>query len=143
VVSHNSGRQLVIADNSPAQWSFSRAFEGQTFSLSDIRKLLDADSIPFTFATKTAEKARMAFKCTLKTCDNLNKRGWKLCHIEGVGLKTKRPIEELPITNLVLHFKLLLAPSNHFLIPLDWAGLGEVQEVIEEVKTVENRAVRN
>ena len=33
IVKHNSGREVIIADNSPAQWSFSRAFEGQCFSL--------------------------------------------------------------------------------------------------------------
>jgi hypothetical protein len=27
----------------------------------------------------------------------------------------------------------LLKPSNQFLVPLDWAGMGKLNEVIEEV----------
>jgi hypothetical protein len=137
VVKHRSGRPIVIADNSPAQWSFTRAFGGQLYSLADIRTLLDKDSIPFTFATKTTEKSQMIYKCTLSSGDNLNKRGWKLCHIEDVGLKTKSAMETLSLESLVDHFKLLMAPSNHFLIPLDWGGLGEVPEVIKEIAAVE------
>ena len=64
VLKHASGRQIVVADNSPAQWSFSRAFEGQIYSIADIRVFLEKDSIPFTFATKTIEKPRMTYKCT-------------------------------------------------------------------------------
>jgi hypothetical protein len=141
VVKHSSGREVIIADNSPAQWSFSRAFDGQCFSLIDIRILLEKDSIPFTFATKLTEKSRMAYKRTLGTPDNVNKRGWKLCHIIDIGLNTKELIEVIPLVKLVEHFKLLIAPSNHFLIPLIWGGLGEVPEIIEEVATVEGKTI--
>ncbi len=139
MIQHSSGRRVIIADNSPAQWSFSRAFEGQLLTLADIRVLLDKDSIPFAFATKTVEKASMYFKCTLSARDNLNKKGWKLCHIEEVGLNTQTAIKNLPIERLTKHFKLLMAPSNHFLVPIEWAGLGEIQEVIDEVRAVESQ----
>ncbi len=81
----------------------------------------------------------MTYGCTLGSGDNVNKRGWKLCHIEDVGLNTKMAIETLSLESLVKHFKLLMAPSNHFLIPLDWGGLGEVPEVIEEIAAVEKK----
>ena len=139
VVKHTSGRLIIIADNSPAQWCFSRAFGEQLYSVIDIRTLLEKDSIPFTFATKTAEKSIMAYKCTLSSGDNVNKRGWKLCHIEDVGLKTKIAINTLSLEILMKHFKLLMAPSNHFLIPLDWGGLGEVPEVIDEIAAIEKK----
>jgi len=81
----------------------------------------------------------MAYKCTLSSGDNVNKRGWKLCHIEDVGLKTKIAINTLSLEILMKHFKLLMAPSNHFLIPLDWGGLGEVPEVIDEIAAIEKK----
>ena len=37
LVVHPSGRKLVMTDNSPAQWAFSRAFAGCAYSLSEIR----------------------------------------------------------------------------------------------------------
>jgi len=141
VVKHSSGRQIVIADNSPAQWSFTQAFRGQHYSIVDIHTLLENDSIPFTFATKATEKSHMTYVCTLSSGDNVNKRGWKLCHIEDVGLKTKSAIEMLSLESLVIHFKFLMAPSNHFLIPLEWGGLGEVPEVIKEIAAVEQSFV--
>jgi hypothetical protein len=139
VVKHTSGRLIVIADNSPAQWCFNRTFGGQLYSVVDIRILLEKDTIPFTFAIKTAEKRLMTYRCTLSTDDNVNKRGWKLCHIKDVGLNTKMAIETLSLESLVKHFKLLMAPSNHFIIPLDWGGLGEVPEVIEEIAAFEQK----
>ena len=42
-------------------------------------------------------------------------------------------VEDLPIDTLKEHFCYLLMPSNHFLVPLAWAGLGEVREVIKEI----------
>ena len=137
MVSHSSGRRLVVCDNSPAQWAFSRAYEGHLYSLDDIRALLEADKLPFTFATKTAEKPHMCYRCTLRPPDSLGKRGWKLCHMQGVGLSTKTPIEQLPLERLLLHFTRLMAPSNHFLVPLQWAGLGEIPEFIGEVEAIE------
>ena len=139
VIKHNSGREIIIADNSPAQWSFSQAFKGQCFSLMDIHNLLENDAIPFTFATKSSEKSRMLYKRTLGISDNVNKRGWKLCHIVNIGLNTKEPIQTIPLVKLIEHFKLLMAPSNHFLIPLEWGGLGEVPEIIEEIAIFERK----
>ena len=59
---HRSGRRLVVADNSPAQWAFTRAFEGEVHDVDSIRVLLQRDEIPFAFATKTAEKPKMRYK---------------------------------------------------------------------------------
>lgn len=141
MVVHHSGRQVVQADNSPAQWAFTRAFAGYEYSLADIGRLLERDEIPFAFATKSSEKAQMRFRCTLSSADNVNKRGWKLCHIQEVGLNTRVQIQDLAIETLKEHFCYLLKPGNHFLIPLDWAGLGEVPEVIEQIRRFEIREV--
>mgnify|MGYP003592583065 CR=1 FL=1 len=132
---HKTGRRLIVADNSPAQWSFTRAFEGAVYQVADIRAQLGQDVNPFAVATKSADKASMKYRCTLSSRDNVNKRGWKLCHIEEVGLSSRMPLESMDISLLVSHFRRLLAPSNQFLVPLAWSGLGEVPEFIEALRS--------
>lgn len=137
VIHSISRRRIILSDNSPAQWTYMRALQGLTYSLSAIRGELERDNIPFAFATKRVEKVQMKYKRTLQTADKLNKHGWKLCHIEPVGLRLATPLNELAMDLLLRHFRLLLKPSNHFLVPLSWGGLGEVPEVIEEIRRFE------
>ncbi len=137
VVLHRTGRKLVICDNSPAQWAFNRAFCGLKYGLDDIAELIRRDEIPFAYATKTSEKEMMTLKCTLRQGDNINKCGWKLCHIADVGLSTRTALEKLPLETLIRHFQLVISPSNHFVVPLQWAGFGELPEVIDEVRQFE------
>jgi len=132
-VVHASGRRVVSSDNSPAQWVFSRAFAPSLPSFSEVQQILERDGVPFTMVAKACDRARMRYKCTLASADNVNKRGWKLCHIIPVGLKSATPLQDVPIDGLKNHFLHLLMPSNHFLVPLKWAGLGELDEVIEEI----------
>jgi hypothetical protein len=139
ISNHLSGRKIVLTDNSPAQWAFSRAFSGLKYSIDDIRELFQRDEIPFAYATKRSEKDKMVFKCTLRDRDNVNKYGWKLCHIDDVGLSTSTRPEQLPLDTLIRHFCLLLMPSNHFLVPLTWAGFGELPEIIDEIRKFEER----
>lgn len=140
-ITHSGGRKIILADNSPAQWAFMRAFQGFSYSLDEIRNQLEDGKIPFAFATKRSEKSLMTYVGTLATADNLNKRGWKLCHIDGVGLRSATKLEDFSLDRLVTHFRLLLKPSNHFLVPLSWAGLGELPEVIDEIRKYELSAV--
>ncbi len=137
VVMHSSRRRVVLADNSPAQWAFSRAFAGYAYSVHEIREFLRVDEVPFAYAVKKADRGQMEFHCTLSARDNVNKTGWKLCHIEDVGLRTRARTEDLPIESVEQHFRLLIAPSNHFLVPLAWSGIGELPEVIDEIRRVE------
>lgn len=140
-ITHKSNRTIILADNSPAQWAFMRAFQGFSYSLDEIREQLENGKIPFAFATKRSEKSQMTYTRTLSTADNLNKRGWKLCHINGVGLRSAKRLQDFSLERLVTHFRLLLKPSNHFLVPLSWAGLGELPEVIDEIRRYELSAV--
>ena len=107
------------------------------FSLGDIEDLIKRDEIPFAFAISAVDKERMTYKRTLAPSENLNKLGWKQCHIDPVGLRSREPIEKIAIGTLKDQFRLLLKPSNMFLIPIEWSGLGELQEVIEQVRKVE------
>lgn len=136
---HPSGRKLVYADNSPAQWAFTRAFVARTFSLGFIEHMLSRDEIPFSsFAPKREEESRLTYRRTLGT-DGVNYQGWKLCHIDDVGLGSLTPLDETPIEDLKAHFQRLMSPANHFLIPLIWAGLGEVPEVVTAIRDYEQR----
>lgn len=139
-VIHRTGRRLIYSDNSPAQWAFSRAYSDLHYSLDDIREFLADDRVPFAYATKRAEKEMMRYKCTLSAADNVNKQEWKLSHIEEVGLNSKVDAVDLPLNILLNHFGLLMKPSNHFLVPLAWAGLGELPEFIVEIRKFEQQS---
>lgn len=136
-IKHSSGRMLVIADNSPAQWAFSRAYASEKYSPEDIARLFQEDTIPFTYAAKSSDRKHMTYKCTLALKDCVNINQWKLCHIEEIGLRRRMSPSELDITLLTDHFRKFISPSNHFLIPLVWAGLGEVPEIIEQIRLVD------
>jgi hypothetical protein len=132
-IHHAHGRRIIVADNSPAQWSFLQAFLGSRFSLGEIKSIIEQDKIPIAFAAKSSEKTQMNYKRTLTTAESLGSRKWKLCHIEQIGLNTKKAIVEIPLSILKDHFRQFLKPSNHFLVPLYWAGMGELIEVSEEI----------
>ena len=73
-------------------------------------------------------------KFKLKMKFSLNKEGWKLCHIEPIGLNDKTPVEEIDIKRLEEHFIKLASPGNMFVVPLEIGGIGEIQEFISEQK---------
>ena len=134
---HNTGRKLVFADNSPAQWAFRRAYSGVKYSLSDIESQFKSDLIPFALVTPKDHKGKMDYKCTLSSIDSVNEYGWKLCHHRAVGLNKKDKAADLPIELLQQHFCSFLMPSNHFLVPTLYGGFGEIPEVIDEVRKAE------
>jgi hypothetical protein len=138
IVTHSCGRTIILSDNSPAQWVFMRAYQQTRPSLDELRSLLH--KIPFAFVATRAGKSKTTYKGTLQVGDNLGKRGWKLCHIDPIGLRTREPVESLPIEKLLDRFRLLMRPSNLFVVPLSLAGLGELPELIDEVRKFEARA---
>lgn len=129
-LTHMKGRKIIVADNSPAQWSCHLALTGVIPKIQDIREWLEQDQIPMSFAIKTAERNQITYSQTLGNW-SVNQFGWKLCHKIPVGLKTRTPLEEIGIEQLRIAFFNLLRPSNHFLLPKAWGGLGEVQEFID------------
>lgn len=133
VVFHKSGRSLVPCDNSPAHWAYVMASKGECPSLQDIRALLAKDEIPVAMIQKTVEKPTAKYHCTLPKKFNVNEYGWKLAHIQGVGLNNRTHISELPLDRLLLQFRSLMAPANMFVVPLAWAGIAEIEAVIHAV----------
>jgi len=89
-----------------------------------------ADKVPVSFAHKRAEKNKRRYHCTLGQY-GINRAGWKLCHILPVGLSRQGAPSELDIGDLKTAFTRLLSPTNYFLLPLAWGGLGEVQNFID------------
>jgi hypothetical protein len=130
VIIHESGRRLIPVDNSPSQWSCSLALGSHVPSRSEIQELFAKDAIPISFAHKKHEKAQRTYHCTLGKY-SVNKAGWKLCHINPVGLNTAAPIRCIDVKQLKAAFINLLSPTNYFLLPLDWGGMGETPEFIQ------------
>lgn len=137
LIEHNSGRILIPTDNSVAQWCFALAYERTVPSLQGIRAWQEADGVPIAQALKRAERELATYHCTIgRALDpSLNDSGWKVCHINRVGILPQRTqIEEIPIDCLKKHFVRLLSPSNMFLVPKAWAGLGELPEMLEAAR---------
>lgn len=129
---HETGRSVIISDNSPAQWSCYLAYCGNVPKIEDIRENLKNDGIPMSFAVKKGEEDFIKYKKTLGNY-SLNKSGWKLCHRKPVGLNSSEDISQIHIKTLIDSFTKLMSPSNFFLVPLKWGGLGELQEFIDEM----------
>lgn len=120
-ITHTSGRQLIPCDNSVAVWSFTLAQRGECPSLEELAKGINGIPVAFLKLGAFAE---------------LYNAGWKLAHIEKVGLNTRQPIETIPIETLKEHFRRLIDPANMFVVPKQWAGIGELPELIEAIKSI-------
>ena len=132
-IDHESGRLLVPCDNSPAHWAYIKALKGECPSLDEVRTLLADDKIPVAIIQKAKEKPCARYHCTRPKNFNVNEFGWKLAHIESVGLKNRTPLRSFPIKRLTEHFRLLMSPSNMFVVPLALAGIAEIDVVIHEI----------
>jgi len=133
VIRHPSGRDIVPTDNSPAQWAFTLAVRGERPSLEDVRRLIKEDQVPVAMILKQREKSIATHTCTLKGHMNPNAYGWKVAHIEPVGLSNRTPLSELREDTLQQHFRKLMTPRNMFAIPIRYAGLGELPEFCEAI----------
>ena len=133
VVSLPSGRIIIPADNSVAQWVFGLAVGGICPAIKEIKKLIDDDKIPIAIAMTKAEEEEAWFKCKLGKY-SVNKRGWKLAHVNDLKINVKGPLDQIDECNLKLHFFALLSPANMFVVPLAWAGLAEVASFVGQFR---------
>ena len=125
---HESGRRLIPTDNSPAHWIFANAISNISYSIEEIAEQIDNHLIPFEYT-----KINKDF--------NLNNKGWKVCHIESVGLNIRTPIENISLDILKIKSKLFLLPSNIFLIPKEWGGLAEIPSFLKGFREVQDETI--
>lgn len=142
VLAHESGRSLVPTDNTPANWALSLALSGKCPTLGEVRAALDADQLPVAMALHKKEKRKARFRCTRAKGAKLNRLGWKVAHIQDVGLGQLK-LESAPIERLVEHFLCFLSPTNMFVVPLKWAGIAELPEVIEAVRRADEKPAKH
>ena len=126
-----TGRTLVPTDNSPAHWSMSLALCGTCPSLDEIREHLATNRIPVAMVIRAAEKLGAKYTCTRQSTRGPNDMGWKVAHVENVGIGYADAVTLLPWAVLTAHFVRFLSPSNMFLVPKEYAGVAETPEFIE------------
>ena len=76
---------------------------------------------------------------SLGAASERNSSGWKLCHIEPVGLGRRGETVELPLNEIEDHFRRLMSPRNMFVVPKNRSGLGELPEMLEAVRRENER----
>jgi hypothetical protein len=127
-IAHRSGRHLVATDNSPAQWAFALAVCGVIPCIEQIREAVEQDKIPVAMIFKGVEKASARYRCSPGGSISPNSAGWKVCHVENIGLVKRGSLRDTPEDLLRRHFRLFMSPSNMFVVPLKYSGLGEIPE---------------
>lgn len=131
LIAHSSGRSYVPADNSPAHWSIALAHAGICPSVHEVREMFLTDRIPVAMVIKAAERVASKYRCTRQTAPGPNQLGWKVAHIQNVGLGSTQSVDSVPWEVLVAHFKRFLDPANMFLVPKAYAGVAETPEFLE------------
>ena len=139
LLTHESGRQIVPVDNSPAQWAYWEAAHGRCPSLADVHELMERDKIPVAFALSAAEGKAARYRCGL-AAHPLNAFGWKLCHIDPVALGHRGDVRAAPLELIESHFRRQISPANLFVVPKVWAGLGELPELTAAARELNSRA---
>ena len=137
-VSLPGGRSVVAVDNSPPQWAYALALNRICPTLEEISTLQERDQVPVAMVFKKSEKETATYKCPGGR-DTLNSSGWKLCHIEPVGLGRRGETVELPLNEIEDHFRRLMSPRNMFVVPKNRSGLGELPEMLEAVRRENER----
>ncbi len=141
-VIHDSGRVLVPTDNSPAHWAYILASRGECPSLDDIRTMLAKDIIPVVMIQKAVEKPWAKYHCSLGKQFNVNEFGWKLAHIEKVGLHSRTALDIVSLDRLIIQFLRLMTPANMFVVPLAWAGIAEIDSVMQAIASSNQKTFR-
>jgi hypothetical protein len=132
-VQHPSGRMVVCCDNAPANWCLAMALMGRTPDTVEIIEALESGLLPIQMMASKKDLAECRYQGCLarvRNVPNLNTLGWKICHIERVGLNDAREIDVIPIAQIEEAHRRLLSPRNMFLVPKVYAGLGETPEFV-------------
>lgn len=131
--SHPSGRKVIISDNTFALWVYHNVLNEKIFDLFKLKSMLNSNKIPMVYVLTKEEKKKAKYTKTLgkDALSNIDAK-WKLCHIEPVGLNSRKNIEDLDINEIIMYFIRYANPVNMFILPKEIGGLGEIQEFIDE-----------
>ena len=132
LITHGQSRRNILrVDNSPAQWIFKKACRGEDPPpIQDVVTMLGNSEIPVALALGKDERVKAHFSGLLGD-QGVNSDGWKLAHIEPVGLKRNAALEEIDIYDIESHFKSLMSPGNMFVVPIGLAGIAEVSSFVD------------
>jgi hypothetical protein len=86
------------------------------------------DTIPFAMAMSANERLGVKYKCTRQAIQGQNQLGWKVAHIEDVGLGYTGAVETTSLSELCAHMKRFLSPENMFLVPKAYAVVAETPD---------------
>jgi hypothetical protein len=125
-----SGRAVLFGDNTPAWWSLGLAMTG-----------IVPDIAGWTLETVRERVPLDMMKRSTKFGRDLNKEGWKVCHIDGVSDGSRAKIVTLDDATVRARFLRFMSPRNMFLVPKTHSGMGELPEVIAAVRDYENAAL--
>jgi hypothetical protein len=126
VIWHQSGRMILLADNSPAHWAFAKACRDHCPKEGELLPMLEREEIPVAMAMTAQERNAADYRAMLRA-HNVGSHGWKLAHLRPVGLRSSVAVEHVALSELQSHFIDFLSPSNHFVVPTAIAGLAEVE----------------
>ena len=130
---HPSGRKIIISDNTFALWVYHNVLDEKTFNLFELKSMLNSNKIPMVYALTKEEKKKAKYTKTLgKDALSNTDAKWKSCHIEPVGLNSRKNIEDLGISEIIMYFTRYADSVNMFMLPKEIGGLGEIQEFIDE-----------
>jgi hypothetical protein len=131
---HPSGRVLVPVDYSPALYLLSLAIEGRRPTLDQLLGALRDGRMPVAACLANEERDQARYSGTLESMDapNLINLGFALCHVTHIGLR-RLPLEKRALQELTAHSLLFLSPVNMYVVPREYAGLGELPEFVDEM----------
>ncbi len=132
VVKHVSGRELIPTDNSPAHWALALALQDKVPTLAEVSGWFEQDLIPVAMVLKRAERKQARYRCT-RSSVSLNALGWKVSHLDEVGLGRATP-SAAPLEQIHAHFRRFLSPGNMFLVPLQWSGIAEIPQMVAAIR---------
>ena len=121
-VRRSDGRQIVYADNTPAHWALSLAQEGRCVDLSDLRVDDIGEKVPLSMVSHR-----------VGSYQNLNRLGWKVCHIRPVYAGRNINYETADINVVTDAFLRFMSPRNMFVVPSVFGGIGELSQAWEAV----------
>ena len=133
-IRHPSGRILIPTDDAPAMYLLSLAMERRQPARQSLYNALLAGRMPVAYSLTPPERRRARYTGTVASMDapDLAGLGYKLCHITHIGLR-RMPLSDRTEVELVAHSLLFLSPVNMFVVPKEFAGLGELPEFIDEM----------